>query len=707
MKKSSILLVLTLLMLTAIPLRSGWAQEEDLAALYGNEEFISIATGSSKPITKAPAVASVITAADIRAMGATDLNQVLETVPGIHVSLSTLNRLDPVYSIRGIHTGFNSQVLFLMNGIPFPFLYTGGHPTLFRLPVAAISRIEVIRGPGSAVYGADAFAGVINIITKDAQDIGGTETGAREGSFDTHDLWLQHGQTLGDWDLAFSMEWQKSGGDDDRRIHRDYQTLLDSLTGTDASLAPGPLQTRYEIIDTHLELKRREWKFRLWNWYLNDGGEGAGAAQALDRRGRQDENLYLADLSYRNDTLVPDWEFTADLHYLYHHTKSRLLLLPPGTAGFADGLIGKPETKDRQTGFDVAAIYAWKNQHRLRFGAGYTRQKSRTRESKNFGPGVTPGVMTEVTDTPYIYMPDSSRRLWYCSVQDEWQFAPDWELTAGVRYDHYSDFGDTVNPRMALVWSTRHNLTTKLLYGRAFRAPSFSEQFAANNPVTLGNPDLDPETIDTFELAFDYQPTLDLQTSLSLFTYRAKDLIEFVDSGNGTKTAENERNQEGYGFEFETKWKASETLSFKGNYAWQHAEDTKTGSRVADAPGQQLYLSADWKFLPNWSLNPQWTWVADRKRAAGDSRGPVDNYSLIDLTLHRDQIFEHIDITLSVRNLFDEGAREPSNGIIPEDYPLEGRSLWAGAREPSNGIIPEDYPLEGRSLWAEVRYRFH
>ncbi|MEJ2201403.1 MAG: TonB-dependent receptor plug domain-containing protein, partial [Desulfuromonadaceae bacterium] len=111
MKKSSILLVLTILMLTAMPFHWAWAQEEDLAALYGDEEFVSIATGSAKPITKAPAVASVVTAADIRAMGATDLNQVLETVPGIHVSLSALNRLDPVYSIRGIHTGFNPQVL--------------------------------------------------------------------------------------------------------------------------------------------------------------------------------------------------------------------------------------------------------------------------------------------------------------------------------------------------------------------------------------------------------------------------------------------------------------------------------------------------------------------------------------------------------------------------------------------------------------------
>lgn len=656
------------------------AYNDGLAELYGDEEFVSIATGSKKPINRAPAVASVITAEDIRAMGATDLNQVLDTVPGLHVSLSTLSRLDAVYSIRGIHTGFNPQVLMLMNGIPFPFLYTGGHPTLFRLPVASISRIEVIRGPGSAVYGADAFAGVVNIITKDAREINGTEVGGREGAFDTHDLWLQHGQVLGDWELAFSLEWQKSGGDDDRRIKSDYQTLLDKLDGTNASLAPGPLNTNYEVVDSHLEIKREDWKFRLWNWRLEDTGEGAGAAQALDPKGGQDANIYLADLTYQNDELVDNWDFMANLHYLYHNTKSRLNLLPPGTFGFSEGLIGKPEGTEQQTGLDLSAVYSGKINHRLRFGSGFTYQQADTREEKNFGPGVVPGILTDVSDTPYVYMPDKNRTVWYLSLQDEWQFAPDWELTAGVRYDDYSDFGNTINPRIALVWATRHNLTSKLLYGRAFRAPSFSEQFAVNNPVVLGNPNLDPETIDTLELAFDYQPTLTLQNSLSLFVYEAKDLIEFMPSGGGSKTAQNARNQEGYGFEIETTWKATETLKINGNYAWQHSEDADTGRRVADAPGQKFYLNADWRFLPSWSLNPQLTWVASRKRAQGDVRSPIDNYTLVDLTIHRKGIFRNVDLAMSVRNLFDEEAREPSSGIIPDDYPLEGRSLWAEIR---------------------------
>ena len=97
-------------------------------------------------------------------------------------------------------------------------------------------------------------------------------------------------------------------------------------------------------------------------------------------------------------------------------------------------------------------------------------------------------------------MSKSHLRL-HLSLQDEWQLAPDWELTAGVRYDHYSDFGATLNPRAALVWQTSPRLTSKILYGRAFRAPAFDTLYAQNNPVGLGNDSLDPETIDTIELA--------------------------------------------------------------------------------------------------------------------------------------------------------------------------------------------------------------
>ena len=161
----------------------------DFAGFYGDEDFVSIATGSVQPIAKAPAVASVITAQQIQAMGTRDIDHILETVPGLHVSQSSI--YNPLYIFRGINTDFNPQVLMLINGIPITNLFQGDRNLVWGgMPVEAIARIEVIRGPGSALYGADAFAGVVNIVTKGPEDIESNSVGAAIGSFGTRDAWF-------------------------------------------------------------------------------------------------------------------------------------------------------------------------------------------------------------------------------------------------------------------------------------------------------------------------------------------------------------------------------------------------------------------------------------------------------------------------------------------------------------------------------------
>src|SRR3990172_6751733 len=118
-------------------------------------------------------------------MGATDIDQVLESVPGLHVSNSPI-RYNPLYTIRGIYSIADPQVLVLINSIPITNLYQGNRNQVWGgMPVRDIARIEVVRGPGSALFGADAFAGTINIITKTAGDINGTQAGVRTGSFNT------------------------------------------------------------------------------------------------------------------------------------------------------------------------------------------------------------------------------------------------------------------------------------------------------------------------------------------------------------------------------------------------------------------------------------------------------------------------------------------------------------------------------------------
>ena len=676
-------------------------QEEDV---YRTDRLLLTATGSLKPVHLAPSVASVITAEDIDKLGATTLDEVLETVPGLHVTPS-YGHLDPIYSIRGIHTSLNPQVLLLMNGIPFTKPYNGTRPSGFRLPVSMISRIEVVRGPGSALYGADAFAGTINIITKDRFEVEGMHTGMRLASVDGMDVWGQHGGEYKGWDVAIGIEYWRGGSDDKRIINADLQTKLDQVFGTDATLAPGPLHTDFENYNLIANFSHKYWTVRFWGWFLNDYQGGTGSAGALGPKSKVNTDQISGDITWSNDELINNLGLTLQLSYLYRKDDVLYQLLPPGstlpigtdgnlftlpTAGlttFTDGVFGEPILIDQQLTFDFITKYERWNHHSWRIGVGGKVQDENTQEYKNFGPGVmdnsafsdsTNGTLTDVTNTKGIFMSDQNRTVLYASLQDEWTFARDWELTAGVRYDHYSDFGETVNPRIALVWEARYDLTGKLMYGHAFRPPSFAENYLKNNPIFHGNPNLEPETIDTYELALDYRPTHSLRTLFSVFAYEIEGLIDYVadPSPSTTNTAQNYLTQKGHGFEIELEWEVTPSLKVSSNFAFQCSKDKDTDAVVADAPGMQFYVNGAWNFMPNWYLNAQYYWIGDRQRAADDLREEIKDNSIANMTLRRKNITQHVDLAFSVRNIFNEDIREPTTSDIPNDIPMESRAIY-------------------------------
>ncbi len=172
---------------------------------------VTIDTGTSKPNFRSAGSTSVITEEQIKTMGATELHENLETIPRIHASLQPMSN-DLSYNIRGIANVNNSQILFLLNGTRITTAFRGSTESALDLPVADIQRVEVIRGPGSAVYGADAFAGVINVITKKAQDINGTQLGVRAGNWDSQSGWGQYGSQWAGWDVATSIQYNIPGG---------------------------------------------------------------------------------------------------------------------------------------------------------------------------------------------------------------------------------------------------------------------------------------------------------------------------------------------------------------------------------------------------------------------------------------------------------------------------------------------------------------
>lgn len=674
-------------------------------------EAVKVATGVKQTSSKSPSATSIITAQDIEAMGARDLNEVLEAVPGLHVMRNGY-AYAPVFSVRGIQsTGFNPEILFLINGVPITIAATGGFgdKNWGGMPLQQVARIEVIRGPGSAVYGADAFSGVINIITKKRQDIKNTEAGIRAGSFDSWDMWLLHGGHIADFDFSLGMELGGTGGHTEI-LREDAQSQLDRLFGTAASHAPGAVNLSRRNTDIRADISRDKWRLRAAYQDRSNLGTGAGMAQALDNQGRTASKRFNTDLTWHDPSLNRYWDVTAQLSY-YRFTQrieKDWQLFPPGAFGgvYPDGFIGSPGYAERGVRANLFGFYSGFEQHLLRVGTEFLHSDLyEVTERKNFGPDpvsalpIPPGSPPiDVSDSPAAYIPELDRANQSLYLQDIWTISGNWELTAGVRYDKYSDFGSTLNPRAALVWQETPSLTGKLLYGKAFRAPSFVELHIQNNPVIQGNPDLKPETVATWELAFDFMAAKNLHFGLNLFSYKLKDKIVSapnpypnLDDDAPPLLYQNAGGQNGHGFEFETRWKPTLTTSLLFNYALQRSKNTLVNKDTHDAPRQQAYLRADWLFTPNWFLDTRINRVTGRKRRFDDPRQPIAGYTTVDLSVRYKPGNRPWSFAAGIYNLFDRDIYEPSEG--PD----------------SSGIvnIPYDLPLAGRNFFAELRYRLN
>ncbi|MBA4374352.1 MAG: TonB-dependent receptor [Thermodesulfovibrio sp.] len=706
-------------------------EEQALLQVYGSEKMVSIATGGQQDLRRAPAVATVITAEDIANMGASNLDEVMVSVPGVHVSRSAISYLSS-YTIRGIYGNpTNPQVLMLQNGIPTNSLYRGDRgQSMGAPPLENVSRIEIIRGPGSALYGADAFSGVINIITKTAADIPGTEAGVRGGSFNTRDAWVQHGGRLGGIDVA---AYLRAGSSDGHKeiIRADAATRLNNIMGTNppSSLAPGSVNTGYKAVDVGLDLGYDNWRLRTGYKLRNDVGTGAGVSYALDPVGKEKTRHFNADLSWSDPKFSQNWGLGFTVSYLQHiedmtnyqlfppNTRfpnsivtdpavAALLGVPVGTSVSgqfsAAGMIGSPGRWERQTRLSGYATYSGFVDHSLRFGLGHEDLNMyKIRTVKNFwlSSNGTPVPTGAVIDYSSIQQHQLTHRRFndYVFAQDEWKFARDWRLTAGLRFDNYSDFGSTTNPRLALVWDATLDLTAKLLYGQAFRAPALNEQYGVN-PSAMGNPNLKPESIRTLEAAFFWRADKSTQLNLSLFYYSMKDVIAAVTNANPTTgaTFQNTGKRHGSGVELEAVWDAGRTLRLTGNYSWQQSIDDATNTDAGYAPHHHVYARGDWRFADNWLLSPQVNWVADRSRAAGDTRPKVADYTTVDITARTIRSKNRWSISASIFNLFNTSVFEPSLYVArPSTRP-----------DIQTSAIPYDLPLAGRSFYAEIRYDF-
>jgi len=478
---------------------------------------------------------------------------------------------------------------------------------------------------------------------------------------------------MGELKLGLSASLVDTDGDDGRVIQED------GLGVAPFSLAPGSLDTRYNTLYLHADLHYKEFDLNMMLSNTNDSGMHSGAGQNLDPTGGIDKETYLIDLKHTNNTWIKNTTIKTNVSFTRYDFLGMYNILPVGApAPFENALTIIPGIGEESYFANTHFIYDGFDKHTLSIGLGYRHTSVTDITWKaNAGAGVTnPGTIVDLTDTEYTFMPEESRDSYYGLIQDEYKINDALNLVAGVRYDYYDDFGGTTNPRLALIWQQSDDLTIKTMYGRAFRAPAFNELYLRNNGLSLGNPDLDPETIDTYEIIFDYRAPL--YTKLNLYYYEAQDLITYVDDpGAATRTAQNQAAINAYGLELDLSYNVNDKVNLSGNYAFVNAEYDDTKRKVEDISPHQLFAQIKYKPANDWNINTQFFYFSKHYRLATDTREPLDEDTVVNLTLTKNNILKGLDVVVAVRNLFDSDYREPSDGKIAEDYPMEGFNIFA------------------------------
>ncbi|MGH8653117.1 MAG: TonB-dependent receptor [Gammaproteobacteria bacterium] len=439
--------ILGVLIVGSATMTSTAGETEDILGLFGDEQTIEIALGYRKPLVDMPNVATVIEETDIRRVGARTLAEALVLAPGVQV-VHGRGRIR-LLNLRGIFADFGPDVLVKRNGVPI----SQGFFTTFNpfdlLPTNNIDRIEIIRGPYSALDGADALAGVVNIVTKPSTGLQGTEFGGRAGTQDTYDVWLNHGAKLGPIDVVLGLSaWTTQGHE--KTLETDVQFQMDRLLGTRSSLAPGPLNTENEGTDMELDVSTGPWRLRLGYYGVLHAGIGAGTVQVLDPDGHVETHLFNTDLVY-NAALTPELELSGLFSYVNKWEFLSETFVPPGgRPGFPSGIAGEIENDARLFRGEAAAIWSGWRDHKLRVGGGaYSRTNDEPKQRANVrtttGPGgrliriPLPGLR-EMTGNELAF-PENTAITAFGSLLDEWRFAPDWTLTTGLRFDAFSYVG--------------------------------------------------------------------------------------------------------------------------------------------------------------------------------------------------------------------------------------------------------------------------
>jgi iron complex outermembrane receptor protein len=549
--------------------------------------------------------------------------------------------------------------------------------SLPNLELGVLDSIQVVRGPGSALHGADAFHGVVQLQTfQSEEDV--FEARGRAGSFNYRQTDVRLGTEIVDgWRSSTAASYS---GLTDENVD---QVFTDSLTGESQMLSvPG----QFDSASVTQRFHRGDFDaLFLWSDYNSDGFQGRPELAGLVENGAFDDGSVRTRLWKVSDTIALSRRFDLDVNMFYWD--SYRFWDQGNTAGGVDPGDDYTSFESREEGFGVQAIFKREVHHTpvpLNYAFGYAFNRSAVNDYL-YSPTINePAIATDADGL--------TRRLHSGLFEIESLFLDrDLRLSLGGRYDEYSDFGGEFSPRASLVYLITDSLSAKLNYGHAFRAPAATEQ--TDFVSLIGGGDLNPETVDTYEVGMIFE---DGATLASLTGY-----LSYIDDGIIPVAAEagdafpfryaNIEKRRSRGVEFEMRHRAVDSLELGFSASYNIGEQS---SPVRDRN--------DFSSFPTWLFHSdvtafffeealEATLVNRVEIGQGSRRSPGTvsyvNSQLTDLWrtdmrfawntpegTYLDQLF------LEIQNLFDRDDFSPSFTGVEKGLPEPGISAVVGLK---------------------------
>lgn len=616
---------------------------QDLTGL-SIEELLAVevysASKFTQKTTEAPASVSIVGAADIRNYGYRTLADILASVRGLFI---TYDRNYQYAGVRGFDRpgDYNSRILLMVDGYRLndPVYDQASIGTEFPLDVDLIERVEIVRGPGSSIYGSNAFFAVVNVITRRGGDLGGVEAAGELASFGGDRERLSYGQRYGNGaELLLSASRYHSRGQD--LFFPEFDT-----PATNNGIASNLDGDRYHSLFGKLAYGG----FKLTSAYARRTKQVPTAAFGTAFNDPNSETVDaqgFADLAY-SGRLDERWDITGHAFYGHYYFMGNY---PSGLPV----VLNKDETEGRWGSAEIRLIGQFEK-HKLVLGAEY--QDNFRQDQRNFDV------------EPYaLYLDDrrsSTREGIY--LQDEITLRQGLLLNAGVRYDRYSTVGGTANPRLGLIWSPRESTTLKLLYGTAFRAPNAFEQYYHDgNATSKASPNLKPEEITSYEFVAEHELRHNFRLSASVYQNEIGNLINQVaDPADGLLVFRNIGQVKAQGAEFEAERAWAGDTRLRASYAWQITRDQTSGAELENSPRRLVKLNYSQPVGDALRAGVELQYTGPRKTVAGSTTG---GYGVANLTLLNSKLARGLELSASVYNLFDKRYADPAR---PEHAPID------------------------------------